>query len=361
MTGYVTKLIINDGTCWGACILNPNGEFLPVFAKSTILATGGGTGVFENNMGNNAGCADGCALAHQAGAQLANLEFIQFAIGIKKTGKPAFLPVNIENLTRKIVDDNGQPLSMHDAFDNLTVEKVCIERSKHMPFSSRSISALVDLAIADFIQSGRKLYYINELQKKELIEISHFAHAFNGGIQINAKGESSVPGLFAAGEAATGSHGADRIGGCMMTATQVFGKRAGHFAAKRAKAVKRITTEYHQHLQKIRPIDLIDNNSRIFEQLAIDIGKAMQRYATVIRTAEGLSICLKRIDEIQTQLDDMNDSQAMDLKKCTRLKNLIITAKLIVNAALIRKESKGGHFRQDFPPLHLNPLKEKII
>ena len=119
-------------------------------------------------------------------------------------------------------------------------------RQLHYPFSCSDESSKIDFAIAEISSRGEGVYLNDNSNGK--VRVFHLEHAFNGGIKINEWGESNIPGLFAAGEAAAGPHGADRIGGCMMTSTQVFGRRAGIGAAKHA--IKRRSSAFHDFVVK---------------------------------------------------------------------------------------------------------------
>ena len=219
-------------------------------------------------------------------------------------------------------------------------------RQRHFPFSCRDTSCLVDIAVAHEEKTGNKVYWRSE--KKEA-EVVHYAHAFNGGPTINDKAETTVPGLFAAGEVAAGPHGADRIGGCMMTATQVFGERAGRFAALR---VKRIRTSLDTK-EKPHVIEMLENRSaynrkdKKLPALKTRIRKTFSRNMMILRNKDGLNTCLQEIKETDSHLDKIEDVNRLDF---LNLKNMLLTMQLIATSALNRKESLGPHYRTDSVP-----------
>jgi fumarate reductase (CoM/CoB) subunit A len=353
VTGYATELIVNDGICLGAWIALKSGKLMKVHANATILATGGGSGIFRDHMGDGGGMGDGYALAHFAGAELKNMEFIQFALGLKKRGSRNFLPIAELSIPGKIKNPEGTDILLKYLSDERIRSKAVKMRRTHMPFSSRDSSALVDIAIATALKAGEKIYWQNDNSKKDEIEVVHFAHAFNGGVKINEKAESSLPGLYAAGEVTAGSYGADRIGGCMMTATQVFGKRAGQFAAERARKLKGADLPFNSG--ETQPGCYPDNTCTLMDRSLLElvgsIREKMQTHTAILRSEKSLRGCLNFLASAEHYFADMKFKGAFSLMNCVRIRNLITTSKLVAESALARRESRGAHFREDFSKL----------
>jgi len=349
VTGYAIDLIVNDGQCLGAWIGLKRGGYLQINAKSTILATGGGSGIFKDHMSNEGGCGAGYALAHRAGARITNMEFIQFALGLKNNRTRKFLPIGQLDQAGKIVNTAGCDILNRYVPDDKQRRLAIEKRQNHMPFSCRDSSGQVDIAIAQARRSDKHLYWHDGGPKEDRFEVVHFAHAFNGGIKINEEAESTVAGLYAAGEVAAGTHGADRIGGCMMTATQVFGKRAGHFAARRATQVG--TDAFPPNAAKlIKSEQPADRNEDVMEALAViedRVKETMAQYAGVLRTKKGLKKARSILDTCQTQLDALGFIGADASCEYYRVRSMAVTAHLVVQSALIRGKSMGSHYRQD--------------
>ena len=348
--GYTTDLILDAGTCRGARIMLPSNECLYVGSKSTILATGGGSGIFGDNMGrgNGEGMGDGYALAHLAGADLKNMEFIQFALGMKRNGDRKFLPIGQLDATHKIMDSaGGDILERFLPNDNQRCESLKA-RKKHMPFSCRDSSGLVDIAVAKAVRSYKKVYWKDNCGDQQQWQVAHLAHAFNGGVRINEKGESTVPGLYAAGEIAAGPHGADRIGG-MMTATQVFGKRAGQFAAQNAKrSTHRVPRAVGREGRDCRSQRIIGEPDRqALAAIESRVKDAMGTYAGILRSKKGLKKCKKILAACADLLRAMEILGLSNFKCYYRVRNMIVTANLVVEAALAREISLGAHYRED--------------
>ena len=348
VTGDVTDLIVSDDQCFGAWIILEGGGYLQINAKSTILATGGGCAVFDDHMSN--GCGVGYALAHGAGAELANMEFIQFALGLKNNGTRKFLPYGQLDQPDKIVNSSGCDIIKRHLPDSTQRSEAANLRRTHMPFSCRDLSVMVDIAIAKARRSDKHLYWQKGCSKNERFEVVHFAHAFNGGIKINAQAESTVAGLHAAGEVATGTHGADRIGGCMMTATQVFGQRAGHFAARRAAKIGAINTLAGNQIriQPSQPQDRREDDAEDFAVIESRVKATMNRYAGVLRTEEGLKMALSVLESCQIQINDNKLKGADSNREYYRVRNMVTTARIVVQSALAREKSVGSHYRADY-------------
>jgi len=344
----ILDLIIADGECWGAWALTPDGELITIHAKATILATGGGAGLFSDHLVSDGEIGDGYALAYRAGAALNNMEFIQFMLGLKKDKQRLFLPLFDIHKPGVLVDSKGRDLLEKYIADPQMRRKAIVERKKHFPFSCRDSSYLVDIAIAKEWRNGGKVFWEDGSKLEEKPEVVHFSHAFNGGVKINEMAESTVPGLFAAGEVAAGPHGSDRIGGCMMTATQVFGKRAGQFAAFRAKGDAILPNQMGipEHIQKLvhRKEPLLKD--RTILEILKQVREKISRELMVIRDENGLTSCLTRIRETKVASDT---KKTLDPVSHFKNKNILTVMELITMAALKQKESLGSNYRIDTP------------
>ncbi|MBL7202897.1 MAG: hypothetical protein ISS63_01020 [Desulfobacteraceae bacterium] len=158
--------------------------------------------------------------------------------------------------------------------------------------------------------------------------------------------ESSIPGLFAAGEVAAGPHGADRIGGCMMTATQVFGARAGKFAAERAKKTKKIPeTKGIPGILRIKKRP--DYNKGHLLRMQDSARSIYNDNLMILRDKKGLLQALESIRELQLEVDEAPRNGHGNLTGYLELRTVLLLGKLIGENALDRGESLGSHFRID--------------
>ena len=349
IAGTVIDLITSNGECCGAWIISKNGNIILVRAKAVVLASGGGAGIFKNHLVSNTATGDGYALALNAGALLINMEFIQFMLGLKNSETSLFLPLRELSKSSIMQNSNGSDILKNYIPDN-RVRKIAIQlRQNHMPFSSSDASMLIDIAVAKAYENNKALNWHGENYSDYGFIITHFAHAFNGGIKINKKAESTIPGLFAAGEVAAGPHGADRIGGCMMTATQVFGKRAGEYAAKRANNLKSHLPIKTENINRFRESELLPdkNRSSSLKKIENHIKLNMQKYVTILRSERGLKNALDILNKNEKSLHKLNSEKKLNTLNYTKIKNMLVTGKVIIKSALERKKSLGPHYMED--------------
>ncbi|MFH1673062.1 MAG: FAD-binding protein [Pseudomonadota bacterium] len=344
--GYVADFIIADNACWGAWVVSHAGEVVEINAKATVLATGGAAGIFKDHLVSDGEIGDGYALAYRAGADLNNLEFIQFMLGLKKGGGRSFLPVSELGTPGRLRDSDGRDFLGAHIQDPKTRARAVDERQKHFPFSCRNSSCQVDIAVARERKEGRKVFWEGGGATEDQAKVVHFSHAFNGGVKINEMAESTISGLFAAGEVAAGSHGADRIGGCMMTATQVFGARAGRFAAIRAKEIKTMpeTKRMPGIFQHKKRSGL---NKNALKRMKDTTRSVHNENLTILRDEKGLLRCLEKIDGLHHELEETGLGNPEDLKDYLELKTVLLLGQLIAASALKNKTCIGSHFRTD--------------
>ncbi len=363
LTGYIVDLIISEDECRGAWAFIDN-RVIMIQSKAIIVTAGGGAGVFEHNMVDELSVGDGYALACRAGAELNNMEFIQFMPGLKIDGNRQFLPVNQIDAGLQLIDSRDGDLLGGEIPDQHVRAAAIAQRATHAPFSCRGLSCKVDFAVAKARQSGEKAYMVdNGMVDNEMVdngmldngpgnkrfEVDHYAHAFNGGIVIDENAESTIKGLFAAGEAASGPHGADRVGGSMMTATQVFGRIAGKNAAERARKMEK--TKMPEALMKYdKPVNSFHMDQEtgfLISAMENKVKKTMQRFASVIRGEAGLKESRKILKIMGNELEAILADASGFSEVMSRVENMILTGKLVVESALKRKESLGSHYRMD--------------
>jgi L-aspartate oxidase len=380
----VTNLFIQDGECIGAGFIDQGGEYKAIAAGAVILATGGAGQLFARNLNPPDICGDGYTLGYEAGAELINMEFMQAGIGIIHP------VVNILNgwvwsahplLTNKY----GEQFLSNYLPEGIKAEEVMDTHSHHFPFSSSDISRYIEVAIQTEIAEGRgtdqggvnldftrlnddylkalppdsafcKMWNITReylLSRgvdvlREPVQIACFGHAINGGLRINEQGQTSVPGLYAAGEVAGGPHGADRLGGNMMVTCQVFGARAGRSAAMVALGKK--TAEI--------PASLIGREkARLQERIgrSVDVSGLKKRLQTsaqnrllVRRSEAGLEQFMNTIAEVRDEIFSAPTAPYLS-RDVWELLSLLCAGEIMACAALARRESRGSHFRTDFP------------
>lgn len=377
----VLELDVRDGRCCGAWAIKTDRTFVHISAGAVVIASGGATQVFTRNLNPKDVSGDGYALAYDAGAELINMEFMQSGIGFSHP---------IVNMF------NGYIWAAHPKLHNnvneqflgkylpkgMTQEHVMDEHRRHFPFSSSDDSKYLEVGIQKEIRAGggspnRGIYadlrhltddYIRSINddcglhhmwyiardymrekgvdlNSQIVEIAVFAHAISGGVNIDESASSTLPGLYAAGEAAGGPHGADRLGGNMMVTCQVFGKIAGENAAKWAAQNKAATYSNMQPSEKIMQIlhKRLDNEILIKELQEIN-----QNNLLVCRSEESLSRVLQFTENAAHELETAKTQDGIDTDNF-RLYAMLLSSRLMAKAALQRKESRGSHFREDYP------------
>ncbi|RJQ51108.1 MAG: FAD-binding protein [Desulfobacteraceae bacterium] len=345
LEGRAIDLIVADDQCWGAWIFTNDKRIVQVGAKSTILATGGGAAVFPVAFAGATEIGDGYTIASIAGAELINMEYIQFMLGLKIGDECFFLPLSQLEQPYMLQDESGDDLLQKYISDTVKRRAAVSERQGHFPFSCRDQSCLVDLAVAEERQKGKKVFWKTD-RASDPLEVDHFSHAFNGGLRINEFTETTLCGLFAAGEVAAGPHGADRIGGCMMTATQVFGERAGRFSAARSRKIRNfpvMRSEPDLALHFGNPQERID-----LIQMQQTSKSAIGKHLSVLRGSRGLSRCKEALDRIRADYAAIRFA-SFDMLDFLDLRSILTVGALIVGSALKNPVSTGSHFRIDGP------------
>jgi len=372
----ITDLLLADGACVGAVgVREDTGEPLVIHAAAVILATGGCAQLYLLNCHESGLTADGHAMAYRAGAPMMNMEFMQIMPAVIHP-TTALLSCTFWALYPTIRNRHGEIILEKYLPPGVTPKQVFDERGIHSPFSTRDkASRYIEIAMQAEFKAGRA-----SAQNGFPLEIEHpekmvgespdwlkyrginwqagnqqcnaIFHATNGGLIIDENGQSQVPGLYALGETATGMHGTDRPGGHMMGASQVFGMLAGRHAAARSKSAQ--TPPLADGLAKEKLDDLAGLRSRRGALKPADLKKRLQMTSyenlLAVKNEKGLNAVLSEIRAINEAFrSDLSVTTPPELVQALELKNLLAVGELIALAALMRKESRGNHFREDFP------------
>ncbi len=372
------KLIQEDGECLGAVAVDREGKASLLPAKATILATGGAGQLFRHNLNTPDITADGQALALEAGAEVENMEFFQIGMGLVSPLHRGLFLDRIFVFNPPLSDRAGQEFLSAQTPARLKPSDCLRIRGYHYPFTTRYVSRYVDYAIYQRLLAGERGVFVDlrNVPREELIgtplariwyewllsagfdpqasllEITLCAHAFNGGLRIDDEGRTTVPRLFAAGEIAAGPHGADRLGGNMHAACQVFGARAGRAAAAIAASHPQKKHHFSSLLaQTQKEVEAVRKRDSGFcaEEAHRRIQQAMWEKVLVARSAASLQEALEELKAVKDRLSDIYLSSPGQLQMALSLKNMVTVGEVIVRAASLRKESRGGHSRLDFP------------
>lgn len=336
----------------------------PIFvrARAIILATGGAGRLFRKNVNPPTLEGDGWAMAYRAGAQLVNMEFFQIGPAVMKPKIQLIIHSHMWKLRPKLTNLNGEEFLGDYCPPGVTPAEVVDAKTMSYPFSVRTVAKYLDIAIFKELMGGRgtpnggvyfDVTHVSEdelLQRapityatlrkagadlaKEKIELGPAVQNFNGGILIDENGFTGIEGLYAAGEVTGGVHGADRPGGNNLIDTQVFGCRAGRAAASFAQSA-----EPPRDLCRIPAIasGAVNTCSSRDKELSQCLADLYYRELTIVRTGSGLG----------KLLDFIAQREPCQCDYATR--NALLVGWFLALAALTREESRGTHYRQDFP------------
>ena len=373
----ITDLLIRDGVCVGAIGIDEDDEELFLLkAGSTILATGGNSQLFMLNFHPPCITGDGYAMGYEAGAELMNMEFQQMFITTIYSITNILPPEISWGAYPKIRNAKGDEFIQNYLPQGVTVEECMKQKTRHGPFSSRDASKYLEIALIKETRAGRanehNALYLDVIEPKTspprrqrwldygswdywskgCVEINVLHHCCNGGFRINENGQTTIPGLYAVGETATGAYGADRLGGTMQAFCQVFGARAGKHAAAAAKARDLPLVDDHMAGNRLQRI--ADNKKNKGDQKPFALMKMLKKTAwenlLAVRSREGLTRLLQEIDKIRNDLIlHLCIENTPELIEALELENMLKVGEIMANVALMRTESRGSHYREDFP------------
>jgi succinate dehydrogenase / fumarate reductase flavoprotein subunit len=379
------------------------GQFKVFKAKAVVMATGGIGRAFKITSNSWEYTGDGQTLAYNAGAELMDLEFVQFhptgmvwplsVRGILVTeGVRGEGGILLNNEGRRFMFDDIPDLYKNQTADNpeegwkytqgdknsrrppelLTRDHVarCINREVKAGRGSPHGGVFLDIAwIKEKIKDSeahikKKLPGMYHQFKKladiditkEAMEIGPTTHYVMGGIRVEADSQmSSVPGLFAAGECAAGLHGANRLGGNSLSDLLVFGKRAGEYAAKFAKENPALSVDDHQITEaaKLALVPLERENGENPYQVQQELQEMMQSLVGIVRKEEELVQARERLKELKKRAENLAAPGNRDFNPgwhtALDMLNLLTVSEAVNMCAIERKESRGAHFREDYP------------
>jgi len=352
----VTRLLKVGDVIAGALGIDNKGQVFVLKAKSTILATGGAGELYLRSDNTLDSTGDGYVLAYDIGVSLRDMEFVQFypaALG-ENARKTCDYPILVNHgavirnsLGEDILDKYGIR-----AHKSMTRDML----SRAMMIEINENRGIGDSVIIDFTNISREEFqkirhFTGVRQYTDRILVAPTAHFFMGGVKINENCETEFDGLYAAGEVCGGIHGANRIEGNAITETLVFGTIAGDRAATRVSKIKQVPAPDKQIATEVgRLRDLaLHQGSENLDELLQSLKRIMWHKVGVIRSGTDLEDAQREVAALRDQLRAVSPADYRQLSQAIKLGNMLTVAEMVCRAALTRAESRGAHYRTDYP------------
>lgn len=355
----VTELLVNsDGECRGVIIYNDDTkEYETIYSAATILASGGIGQLYKYTTNPAVATGDGIALAYGAGAILQDLEFVQFhptALAVEGVKNRFLISESVRGEGAVLLDKGGKAfMSEYSELKDLAPRDVVTRAIFDKMSKTGSDNVYLDATVIDKTFAMKRFPTISKQCMsvgvdicKDYIPVAPAAHYYMGGIKTTLEGRTSVRGLYAIGEcASTGLHGANRLASNSLLECVVCAYELANFLSfsnlippqKIDETVMSTINKYTQPLS--------DENFDI-PKLMSELKSLMWDYVGILRTEESL---LKALDKIYDLKKRFRRSVKCLNKQEYELRNMICVAQLIVKSALERKESRGAHYRLDYP------------
>ncbi|MEE1149521.1 MAG: fumarate reductase (CoM/CoB) subunit TfrA [Methanobrevibacter sp.] len=365
----ITSLVTDGNQVIGATGLNLKDSSLIYFqAKATILASGGAGQLYPVTSNTFQKNGDGYAISYRAGANLVDMEQVQFhptGMVAPESKKGVLVTEAVRAEGGKLINSEGErfmskyapekmELATRDVVARSIYQEIIEGRGTENGGVYLDISHLDDDYIDEKLETMvLQFENVGVDIKHGPIEVAPTAHHFMGGLKINTDASSSLDNLFGAGEVCGGVHGANRLGGNALADTQVFGRIAGVSASKAAKESELKSNEEMVREEASRIEGLIKKGSIKPKEFKNRIKNLMWEKVAIVREEKTLNEALGQLQEMQKELVnlDVSDKKQYNTDLVTALEviNMVEICILTVKSAIIRRESRGAHFRSDFP------------
>ncbi|MCW4015979.1 MAG: L-aspartate oxidase [Candidatus Bathyarchaeota archaeon] len=345
---FAIDLLLNQAECIGAKILDiKKRDVCDIFARATILATGGVGYIYQNTTNPEIATGDGIAMALRAGAKLEDMEFVQFhPTTLNKLGAPHFL---ISEALRGegaiLVNEAGKRFMLaYDSMGELAPRDI-IARTIFNELKNGAVYLDIRHKGKSFVLDRFPMIHQECLKydldiTEDLIPVSPAAHYLCGGIKTNEYGQTTIANLLAFGECTcTGVHGANRLASNSLLESVVFSSLGAQKAKNYLKNKVKTTSQKETVFSNIETQEL--------NYLKADLRKAMWDYVGIIRNNEQMQLMLSKLEKLNTRLVTIGKNGVNT--RFLELKNMTTVANLITKAAQTRKESRGTHYRTDYP------------
>lgn len=350
---FALDLLLESGRVRGLVVLDPEGRNRTLAAEAVVLASGGAGQLYKHTTNPGVATGDGVALALRAGAQIADVEFYQFHPTALAVPGNFLISEAVRGDGAVLLDANGHrfmtgidpraELAPRDVVARGIAAQMAEQGGQPVLLDATRLGAQFLAERFPTIDAACRSRGLN--WGTEPIPVTPAAHYWMGGVATDEWGRTSVPGLFAVGEVAcTSVHGANRLASNSLLESLVFAWRCAHLLCETstpdtARAMDDIWSSGLPDDRAVQPLD-IEQASIAFPIGRAELQQLMWDAAGIHRTGEGLQAAAARLSSWKVSGSDVSDLETA---------NLLTLARAVVNAALARRESRGAHFRQDFP------------
>jgi len=348
---FVTRLIADENRIGGATGITSDGRFYAIRAKVVVLATGGYAQIYLNTNNVPGITGDGQALAYNLGIPLKDMEFVQFYP--TATGKRGNRLILYERLLAQpgVVLRNGNGENILEVHGIADPTKVTRDRLAQLIFKEMIKEEGVFMDTEDLPEETAgglsPLLPARWWKGQKLFKVAPTAHFCMGGIVTDQSGETSLKGLFAVGEVTAGVHGANRLGGNALAEIFSMGSWVGEMAVQRTMDIGTAPvskTAFEEERSRLEGVH--SNEGLSSKELICELKQLMWKKVGVIRNKSGLQ---EALDQLRESYPRVTVSSPRDLIRLLEFQNMRCAAKLVCRAALERTESRGSHFRSDYP------------
>ncbi|MCF2135706.1 MAG: FAD-binding protein [Candidatus Thorarchaeota archaeon] len=371
---FATRFLVHDGRIAGVTAIDmKHGDYLVFRAKSVVMATGGAGRIYEVTSNAQLDVGDGYAMAYEAGCDLIDMEMVQFhPTGMVKpeSARGRLVTEAVRGEGGILLNNRGErfmnkyyPQVMELAGRDQVARSIMTEVVEgrgtpdggvylsiaHLPRSI--IEFRLESMIEQFGDAGVDI-------REEPMQVSPTAHHFMGGVKIDTNAQSTIPGLFAAGECTGGVHGGNRLGGNALADTQVFGALAGGNAAKYALEHELPgfdRDEVNREFERLQ--GMLERKDGIPPSVAREELKSlMWKRVQIFRNDKDIEYAVKELRRIEKEVvpkikvDIPIRRFNPGWHQAIEFAHMVITARMVAEAAFIRKGSRGAHFRTDADP-----------
>ena len=374
----VTDLVLDDHACCGAIGFHKrSGDIFGFRCSAVLIATGGAGAIYAQNDNAPGITGDGYVLAMKAGLELMDMEFVQFYPMVRAKGGQArmIVPAVLADLG-KLTNKRGEDLKEKYNLKEKPIALTSRDRFARALFREISqgngVQGGINLDLRDvedsdipFNEKTKEALRRNLSYEQNPIRIAPSCHHTMGGLAIDESGRTTLPGLFAAGEVVGAIHGANRMGGNALSESLVFGALAARSACEYADS-KSISTQFKAFAEKI----LQENPFYWFElksgpskapSLMEAVKQVLWHKVGIIRNKSSLGEAVRSLDEILAELGNVRANSPKGLLKLLECRNAALIGRAIAVSALERTESRGSHFREDFPEENKDWIKHIYV